>query len=404
MTHGDVGKVPTCDLFLLNSAELVNICCLLVGTVEVNKDTKQGGSNLYDELYLTLHFLLLKIIQRGRPKDILMGMVSKWNLRYKWYCNFLALETVLLFAVVPDFYEYIGKNSRVNNLLSLATGDSDFVTEILEVLRGRNSQETGVEKLLEQASQLVIQKVHDFYCHKRAHNSKYKREHQFSLVLKASNILPQKSVAEFFQTSENLHQGIRSLPHKKSSIKCPDESEMTCKIPADTSSPVTHQEFNAGKHYIYMDLRQLEWDEVQGYWKPQIAIGNRFTSWLPGEEVNDDLNSTYGGTTGTEETHAKPKITKRLKKQSAAVKSGTKSSQTYLQPFTATYKQTLLDEWVSRAKAGRKVGMKPWTTRVTHNAAELNMIMPTATADLTENPGTSVKQNKQTKNKESDSP
>ncbi|XP_038650013.1 uncharacterized protein LOC119964510 isoform X2 [Scyliorhinus canicula] len=415
-----IGNVPTSDLFLLNPVELVNICCLLVGTVKVDKDTKQGGSNLYDELYLTLHYLLLEIMQRGCPQNILMGLVSKWNFCYKWYCNFLALETVLLFAVVPDFYNYIGRNSRVNNMLTLATGDYDIVTKILEILQGRNSQETGVEKALQQASQLIIQKVHRFYHHKIAHSSKYKREHQVSFVLKASKILPHKSVAELLRSCENLHQGIRSFPHKKASINCSDESEMACKIPAvgdyvltapqvmgcvvslpgssvveikivvaaDNSSPPNLQGINTDdRHCIYMDLRQLEWDETHGYWKPQIAIGNKFTSWVPGEEVNDDLKTTYEA---TEKAHAEPKINKEQKKQSAPLKSGTK-------PFTARYKQIVLDK---KAKAGRKVAMESWTAIMTHEDAELNMLVPAATADLTENPGTSVKQNKQAKKKE----
>ncbi|XP_072368995.1 uncharacterized protein [Scyliorhinus torazame] len=409
-------KVPTCDLFLLNPVELVNICCLLVSTVKVDKDTKQGGSNLYDELYLTLHYLLLAIMQRGCPQNILLGLVSKWNFRYKWCCNFLALETVLLFAVVPDFYDYIGRNSRVNNILTLATGDRDIVTKILEILQGRNSQETGVEKVLQQASQLIIQKVHKFYHHKMAHSSKYKRE-QFSVVLKASKILPHKSVAELLRSCENLHQGIRSLPHKKASINCSDESEMACKIPAvgdyiltapqvvgrvvslpgssvveikivvaaDNSSPPNLQGINTDdRHCIYMDLRQLEWDETHGYWKPQIAIGNKFTSWVLGEEATMTTHEA------TEKAYAEPKVKQKQKKQSAPLKFGTK-------PFTARYKQILLDK---KAKAGRKVEMESWTTIMTHEDAELNMLVPAATADLTENPGTSVKQNKQAKKKE----
>ncbi|GCB69292.1 hypothetical protein scyTo_0005450, partial [Scyliorhinus torazame] len=255
---------------------------------------------------------------------------------------------------------------------------------------------TGVEKVLQQASQLIIQKVHKFYHHKMAHSSKYKRE-QFSVVLKASKILPHKSVAELLRSCENLHQGIRSLPHKKASINCSDESEMACKIPAvgdyiltapqvvgrvvslpgssvveikivvaaDNSSPPNLQGINTDdRHCIYMDLRQLEWDETHGYWKPQIAIGNKFTSWVLGEEATMTTHEA------TEKAYAEPKVKQKQKKQSAPLKFGTKFSPPYLQPFTARYKQILLDK---KAKAGRKVEMESWTTIMTHEDAELNM-------------------------------
>ncbi|XP_072429371.1 uncharacterized protein [Chiloscyllium punctatum] len=338
----------------------------------------RGGNNLYNELYLTLHFLLLEIRQRGSPQYTPMRSVSKWNMHYKQCCNFLASETVLLFAVVPYFYNYIGKNARVNNILYLATGESDFVIKILEILQGKNSQETGVKKVLEQASEFVIQKVHEFHYHKRTQCCKHKWVRQLSFTLQANKIVPNKSVVEFFQTSENLHQGIRNLPDKtenKTSIKCPDEPEVTCRIPAvgdyilttphmmgyivSLPDPFvaevrmdvvanTSSEFNDHKHYIYMDLRQLEWNETQSYWKPKIAMKHRFTSWAPGEE-GVDLKFTNED---TQEACEKFKVKKKLKKYSAAVNSGTK-------------------------------------------------IVPTATSNLTEISGTSKEQKEQAKNKES---
>ncbi|XP_048395322.1 uncharacterized protein LOC125456332 [Stegostoma tigrinum] len=108
-------------------------------------------------------------------------------------------------------------------------------------------------------------------------------------------------------------------------ISLPDPlvAEVRMEFVANNSS-----EFDDHKHYIYMDLRQLEWDEAQSYWKQKIAMRDRFTSWAPAEE-GVDLKYANEGTTDNnltcaQEAHEKSKVKKTLRKHSAAVKSGTK--------------------------------------------------------------------------------
>eukprot|EP00061_Rhincodon_typus_P015507 g43219.t1 len=76
-------------------------------------------------------------------------------------------------------------------MVDLATGDPGFVIKILEIVQGRNSQEfalilkTDAKRILEQAAELVIQKVHEFHYHKRTPCGKNKWARQFSFTLQA---------------------------------------------------------------------------------------------------------------------------------------------------------------------------------------------------------------------------
>ncbi|XP_055497601.1 uncharacterized protein LOC129700860 isoform X2 [Leucoraja erinacea] len=340
-----IGKIPICDLFLLSPVELVNVCCLLLSLMTVDKDTIQGGHYEYNELYCCLYFLLQEIIQRGCPQDIFMGLLTTWNFRYKWFYDFLATEIVLLFALVPVFYDQVGKNTRVNNILTLATGDIDFATDIAEMIQGRNCQKEDKESLRAAASELVIQRV--YQC-KRRINRNYKSKQQFSFPLKTNKLLPCKSISELILASDRLHQGIRRSPRKRLSLTHSAKSKEPCRMPAlgdylltasqimgqivrlpnplvaeiqadvflaDNNSFLTDGELNTCRYYAYVDLHQLEWDEVLGYWKLPTSLAKGCTAWMTGEE-----KTLIAMGEGIEEALVKLQVQKKPGRQSMIAK------------------------------------------------------------------------------------
>ncbi|GCC27124.1 hypothetical protein chiPu_0005546 [Chiloscyllium punctatum] len=363
----------------------------------------RGGNNLYNELYLTLHFLLLEIRQRGSPQYTPMRSVSKWNMHYKQCCNFLASETVLLFAVVPYFYNYIGKNARVNNILYLATGESDFVIKILEILQGKNSQETGVKKVLEQASEFVIQKVHEFHYHKRTQCCKHKWVRQLSFTLQANKIVPNKSVVEFFQTSENLHQGIRNLPDKtenKTSIKCPDEPEVTCRIPG---SPVETAitEINQQIQVMRCDTQEAcEKFKVKKKLKKYSAAVNSGTKIVPTATSN---LTEISGTSKEQKEQAKNKERESIQIKGKSLMSTLERDN--LQSAEMGKLSYLSLQCEEKEKIPPNIGTKLMDeNEKACSESQANCkskVMSTVFADCIENSQTSEKQNEEVKNKES---
>ncbi|XP_042191838.1 uncharacterized protein LOC103182798 isoform X1 [Callorhinchus milii] len=325
--------------------------------------------------------MIQKRISAQNYTDVKLKQI--WDSRYEQPRQLLASEAVFLFAVVPRFYTYIGKDAGVARILTLATGDINFISKLMSIVQAKTYQEEDIELIIDHVSDYITRKVY-----KHHHNLRMKTSDLNSgppsFVLMASKALPRKPVSKSLHSADHLHQGIRSSPYRKSpmgsSAKTPALGDyiltepqvmgrITClpepyvaeiqmdAVVGNNSCLIVHRLYNSKKHYIYVDLSEMEWDEYLGCWKPQGAKGDRITLTCPGEECEADeiTESRYevASTCGRLNRNRKPvKLSPPLH--------GTSGTETSLRPLSASFRDKIESRIDWTGKADSILKMELW--------------------------------------------
>ncbi|KAK3716748.1 hypothetical protein QZH41_018228, partial [Actinostola sp. cb2023] len=187
-----IEKIETIDLFMFTRETRCRVVSLLLSAVKVERDqsivsTEDGG--LYNRLYLALYDLVSDLIrlangddiaryQAGRKKldsrndadtgdnvdddDMFMDDDDDCGISMKsGYRCLLASEIVQLLCIVPVFFDYIGKNPGIMDLIGVGTKISDVGEQIKAISWKIQSEGAGVNQVYQAISQFLLEKTKD---------------------------------------------------------------------------------------------------------------------------------------------------------------------------------------------------------------------------------------------------
>lgn len=119
-----IRNLDTMDLFMLPRDIKCRVLSLLLGAVKIERD-QHIDAGFYNKLYLCLFDLVADLIRLANGDSIVQYQATrkKLDVRKTGYRCLLASEVLQLLCIVPVFYEFIGKDPGVLDLIITATGD-----------------------------------------------------------------------------------------------------------------------------------------------------------------------------------------------------------------------------------------------------------------------------------------
>ncbi|RMX53205.1 hypothetical protein pdam_00020636, partial [Pocillopora damicornis] len=142
-----IRNVDTMDVFMLPRDVRCRLISLLLGAVKIERDQHIDGG-LYNRLYLCLYDLVADLVRLANGDSIAKYQATRKRLdsRKAGYRCLLASEVVQLLCIVPVFFDFIGKDPGVLDLIIVATKD-EMIGEKIKSLSWKIQSE-GSKRLL----------------------------------------------------------------------------------------------------------------------------------------------------------------------------------------------------------------------------------------------------------------
>ncbi|KAL9951583.1 hypothetical protein ACROYT_G044267 [Oculina patagonica] len=157
-----IRNVDTMDLFMLPRDIRCRVISLLLGAVKIERDQHIDGG-LYNRLYLCLYDLVADLVRLANGDSISRYQATRKRLdsRKAGYRCLLASEVVQLLCIVPVFFDFIGKDPGVLDLIIIATKDSTIGEKIKALSWKVQSEGGGKNKVSREISEYLLQCVKD---------------------------------------------------------------------------------------------------------------------------------------------------------------------------------------------------------------------------------------------------
>lgn len=138
-----IRNIDTMDLFMLSREVRCRVLSLLLSAVKIERDQQIGGG-LYNRLYLCLYDLVADLVRLANGDSISKYQATrkKLDVRKAAYRCLLASEVLQLLCIVPVFFEIIGKDPGVLDLIITATRDCG-IGEKMKALSWKAQSEGG---------------------------------------------------------------------------------------------------------------------------------------------------------------------------------------------------------------------------------------------------------------------
>ncbi|XP_074640976.1 uncharacterized protein LOC141898782 [Tubulanus polymorphus] len=312
-----IGDVETMDIFLLPKDIRCTLICILLSGAKIDQDKGEEGG-LYNRLYLSLYYLMQEIVKLQISSHQSSKKIKKTTKSQATQdCrSLLASEVVQLFCIVPEFFEYLDKDLGIMNMIASAAGDVSVMVRLHQIFDHLSSHKEDAKSLREEMSQLLHNVV-------QAHASKVLNKSIVSIVRDQHteiDALPKRSKSSRLNSAEFLAIGRHTPQRERPTIrpvkpkikhKIPDIGDSVLLGPQNIGRIITIPETylaqvqmdvipvangamvsnvkDSDEHYVYIDLRKVEWDHKLFYWRPKGTIGDRLSIQPVDQEKPDEL-------------------------------------------------------------------------------------------------------------------
>ncbi|XP_073227424.1 uncharacterized protein [Porites lutea] len=155
-----IRNVDTMDLFMLPRDIRCRVLSLLLGAVKIERDQHIDGG-LYNRLYLCLYDLVADLVRLANGDSISKYQATRKKLdsRKAGYRCLLASEVVQLLCIVPIFFDFIGKDPGVTDLIITATKDSSIAEKIKALSWKIQSEGGAINKVKQETAEYLLECV-----------------------------------------------------------------------------------------------------------------------------------------------------------------------------------------------------------------------------------------------------
>ncbi|XP_025109548.1 uncharacterized protein LOC112573414 isoform X2 [Pomacea canaliculata] len=302
------------DLFLLPKIFRCRVASLLFSALKVDWDENEY-SNLCPQLFLCLYHITQQLTKFNETTNYpVLKSTSKSHFQLHDYKRMLALQVVQMMYNTPVFFDFLADDVGVLNLVKFAVGDSDFVDKFIEVhkLSERSSTSGTLQETLHGRPANLWSKVHEQL---QALTNKNAWLSACDRILCKSGALPMKEEASSVRKAEYLIRGATipddrppSInPHKispkvHSRVPClgdaillgPQTVGKILTIPQSTmalvlidavpvfqtvaSGAVEHKLKKSDRHFAYVNIQHVEWENGLGMWRPLDIFCDEITT------------------------------------------------------------------------------------------------------------------------------
>ncbi|EDO32281.1 predicted protein [Nematostella vectensis] len=153
-------SIETMDVFMFSREIRCRIVSLLLGAVKIERDQSIDGG-LYNRLYLGLYDLVSDLIRLANGDDITIyqAMRKKFDSRKSGYRSLLASEVVQLLCIVPSFFNFIGRDPGIMDLLSVGTKDTNVGEQLKALSWQIQSAGGGMNRVYQEIGQFLLHKT-----------------------------------------------------------------------------------------------------------------------------------------------------------------------------------------------------------------------------------------------------
>lgn len=312
---GDLGGVHVFDLFILPREARCSVISLLLSGVKLDKDMGEEGG-LYDKLYLCLYYCVSELLRLCHSSTSKQDGTKSQNPTKKPLSTvsrdsrcLIAAEVVQLFCVVPQFFHYLNKDVGVMNMILTATADDELSDKLYLITQKTINMMGKQNEMFEEAAEIILRSIQNHALH--VLNKTTISSTESSYVLNTwKKAIPRRPASSAMVQSE-YHTTGRSSPDKSGSklvrvnsskiatqmqaklgdkillgpqtlgriISIPESDIVLVQmdvIPSETGAMISNTK-NADEHYTYINLDQVYWDNLRGYWRPKGTVGDRIT-------------------------------------------------------------------------------------------------------------------------------
>lgn len=155
-----IRNVDTMDVFMLPRDVRCRLISLLLGAVKIERDQHIDGG-LYNRLYLCLYDLVADLVRLANGDSIAKYQATRKRLdsRKAGYRCLLASEVVQLLCIVPVFFDFIGKDPGVLDLIIVATKDEMIGEKIKSLSWKIQSEGGGMNKVSREIAEYLLECV-----------------------------------------------------------------------------------------------------------------------------------------------------------------------------------------------------------------------------------------------------
>ncbi|PFX19137.1 hypothetical protein AWC38_SpisGene16452 [Stylophora pistillata] len=155
-----IRNVDTMDVFMLPRDVRCRVISLLLGAVKIEHDQHIDGG-LYNRLYLCLYDLVADLVRLANGDSIAKYQATRRRLdsRKAGYRCLLASEVVQLLCIVPVFFDFIGKDPGVLDLIIVATKDEMIGERIRSLSWKMQSAGGGINRVSREVAEYLLERV-----------------------------------------------------------------------------------------------------------------------------------------------------------------------------------------------------------------------------------------------------
>ncbi|XP_031561141.1 uncharacterized protein LOC116297119, partial [Actinia tenebrosa] len=156
----NIDNVNTMDLFMFSRETRCRVASLFLSAVKIERDQNIEGG-LYNRLYLSLYDLVSDLVRLANGDDIAryQAVRKRFDTRKSGYRCLLASEIVQLLCIVPVFFDFIGKDPGVMDLISVATKNPDIGEQIKTISWKVQAEGGDTNKVYQEISQFLLKKT-----------------------------------------------------------------------------------------------------------------------------------------------------------------------------------------------------------------------------------------------------